>query len=476
MVLGEFKIIFMLFNSFDFLILFPFIFLLYWIIPTKYTSIRKAFLILVSFLLYLNWKSWFALVLIGVIVVTYLFARWLQNADRQKGVVVGGVILAFLPLLFFKYYNFVNESVWGLLSNVGLRYELKGLNWAVPIGISFFSFQAVGYLLDVYHKRVEVEKNFWDYTLFVSFFPQVVSGPISKADELLPQIKSLPKFDYEKARSGMQWLLWGLFLKVVLADRVGLYVDLIFNNYEHYSGWNTILAAVLYSFQIYGDFAGYSFMAVGVAKLLGFDLINNFDRPYFAQSVTNFWRRWHISLTRWLTQQVYIPLGGSRCLKMRQYFNIMVTFLVSGIWHGANWTFIVWGVLHGFFQIVEKALDLGKSESKGLLGVLRVGVTFVLVTLAWVIFRSPSIDVAVEFIASMVDFNGFVADGMDVLRYSVIALTILLFWELLCEYKKDFILHLAYYKVIRWMVYLFIVVMIMLTGVFDGGQFIYANF
>lgn len=386
----------MLFNTFDFLIVFPFIFLLYWIIPTKYASIRKAFLILVSFLLYLNWKPWFALVLIGVIVVTYLFALWLQNTDKQKSVVVLGVVLALMPLLFFKYYNFVNESVLGLLSSVGLRYELKGLNWAVPIGISFFSFQAIGYLLDVYHKRVEVEKNFWDYTLFVSFFPQVVSGPISKADELLPQIKSLPKFDYEKARSGMQWLLWGLFLKVVLADRVGLYVDLIFNNYEHYSGWNTILAAVLYSFQIYGDFAGYSFMAVGVAKLLGFDLINNFDRPYFAQSVTNFWRRWHISLTRWLTQQVYIPLGGSRCSKMRQYFNIMVTFLVSGIWHGANWTFIVWGVLHGFFQIIEKALGLGKFESKGVLGVLRIGVTFVLVTLAWVIFRSPSIGVGVD--------------------------------------------------------------------------------
>ena len=466
----------MLFNSFDFLIVFPFIFLLYWIIPTKYTNIRKAFLILVSFLLYLNWKPWFALVLIGVIVVTYLFARWLQKTDKQKGVVVGGVILALLPLLFFKYYNFVNESVWGVLSSVGLRYELKGLNWAVPIGISFFSFQAVGYLLDVYHKRVEVEKNFWDYTLFVSFFPQVVSGPISEADELLPQIKLLPKFDYEKARSGMQWLLWGLFLKVVLADRVGLYVDLIFNNYEHYSGWNTVLAAVFYSFQIYGDFAGYSFMAVGVAKLLGFDLINNFDRPYFAQSVTNFWRRWHISLTRWLTKQVYIPLGGSRCSKMRQYFNIMITFLVSGIWHGANWTFVVWGVLHGFFQIIEKALGFGKSESKGVLGVLRISVTFVLVTLAWVIFRSPSIDVAVKFIASMVDFDGFVADGMDMLRYSVIALIILLFWELMCEYKKSVILRWSQYKIVRWVVYVFVVVMIMLTGVFDGGQFIYANF
>lgn len=466
----------MLFNSFDFLIVFPFIFLLYWVIPTKYTNIRKSFLILVSFLLYINWKPWFALVLVGVIVVTYLFARWLQMEEKQKSVVVLGVLLALMPLLFFKYYNFINESVWSLLSSVGLRYELKGLNWAVPIGISFYSFQAVGYLLDVYHKRIEVEKNFWDYTLFVLFFPQVVSGPISKADELLPQIKQLPKFDYEKARNGMQWLLWGVFLKVVLADRVGLYVDLVFDNYQHYSGWNTILAAVLYSFQIYGDFAGYSFMAVGVAKLLGFDLINNFERPYFAQSVTNFWRRWHISLTRWLTQQVYIPLGGSRCSKVRQYFNIMITFLVSGIWHGANWTFVVWGVLHGFLQIIEKALGFGKSESRGVLKLLRIGATFVLVTLAWVIFRSPSIDVAVKFIASMVDFNGFVVDDINVLFYSVVALMVLLVWEFFSEYKRGFILSLSQYKIVRWAVYVFIVVMIMLTGVFDGGQFIYANF
>lgn len=466
----------MLFTSFDFLVVFPFIFLLYWVIPMGLFTLRKVFLIVVSFLLYINWKPWFALVLIGVIVVTYLFALWLQKADKQKGVVVGGVILALLPLLFFKYYNFVNESVWSLLSSVGLRYELKGLNWAVPIGISFFSFQAVGYLLDVYHKRVVVEKNFWDYTLFVSFFPQVVSGPISKADELLPQIKSLPKFDYEKARCGMQWLLWGLFLKVVLADRVGLYVDLIFNNYEHYSGWNTILAAVFYSFQIYGDFAGYSFMAVGVAKLLGFDLINNFDRPYLAQSVTNFWRRWHISLTRWLTQQVYIPLGGSRCSKMRQYFNIMVTFLVSGIWHGANWTFIVWGVLHGFFQIIEKVLGFGKAESKGVLGVLRIGVTFVLVTLAWVIFRSPSIESACGFIVNMLNFGAFRTNGKEMLIYSFVAVLLLFVCEVLYEVFPNVVIKIGKYKVVRWGVYLFIVIIIMLNGVFDGGQFIYANF
>lgn len=466
----------MLFNSFDFLIVFPFIFLLYWIIPTKYTDIRKAFLILVSFLLYLNWKPWFSLVLIWVIVVTYLFALWLQKTDKQKGVVVGGVVLALLPLLFFKYYNFVNESVWSLLSSVGLRYELKGLNWAVPIGISFFSFQAVGYLLDVYHKRTEVEKNFWDYTLFVSFFPQILSGPISKASELLPQIKSLPKFDYEKARNGMQWLLWGLFMKVVLADRVGLYVNLIFDNYQYYSGWNTILAAVLYSFQVYGDFAGYSFMALGVGKLLGFDLVNNFNRPYLAQSATDFWRRWHISFSRWLTWHIYIPLGGNRCSKMRSYFNIMIAFLASGIWHGANWTFVIWGAIHGCILVIEKELGLGKIESKGMVKALRIMVIFSLVTLARVIFRSPSISVALDFFASMLDFNAFATEGKEMLTFSVIALLILFVWEFLCEYKKEVVQHLSQYKIVRWGGYLFIVMMIMLNGVFDGGQFIYANF
>ena len=242
------------------------------------------------------------------------------------------------------------------------------MHWAVPIGISFFSFQAYGYLADVYYRRTDCERNLRDYALFISFFPQIASGPISKAKDLLPQIKSLKTFDADKATQGLKLLLWGLFLKVVLADRLGLYVDSIYDNYTYQTGFSLFVASLCYSLQIYGDFAGYSLMAIGVAKVLGFDLINNFNRPYFATSITDFWHRWHISLSIWLRDYVYIPLGGSRCSKLRTYWNIFATFLVSGIWHGANWTFIIWGIIHGVAQIAEKALRLQKYEGGGIAG------------------------------------------------------------------------------------------------------------
>lgn len=232
-----------------------------------------------------------------------------QNAEKKKKHLVWlFALLGILPLLIFKYYNFINTSLTDGLATIGLKFAMPGLNWAVPVGISFFTFQAVGYMLDVYHGRIKAEKNFTDYLLFVSFFPQVASGPISKADELLPQIKEEHKFNYVQAVNGLKYLLWGMFLKVVLADRAGIYVDTVFAGYEKFSGVGCILASVLYSIQIYADFAGYSLMAVGIAKTLGFNLINNFNRPYFAASVSEFWKRWHISLTRWLTQQVYIPI------------------------------------------------------------------------------------------------------------------------------------------------------------------------
>lgn len=218
--------------------------------------------------------------------------------------------------------------------------NLSGLNWAIPIGISFFSFQAIGYLVDVYKQRVPMERNFIDYALFVSFFPQIMSGPISRASDLLPQIKNKRTFNEAKAVQGLKWLLWGMFLKTVMADRLGLYVDSVYNNFQYQSGFSCLVASFMYTMQIYGDFAGYSLMAIGVGRLLGFDLVNNFNHPYFATSITEFWKRWHISLTRWLTTYIYIGLGGNRCSKIRQYWNIMITFLVSGVWHGANWTFI----------------------------------------------------------------------------------------------------------------------------------------
>ena len=335
----------------------------YWVLPDeigggKLCKIRprNLFLIIISYLFYANWNPSYTLILLYITLLTYYGAKYFEgnNSKQRKHVISLTAIAVLMPLLVFKYYNFLNESIWVLLQSLGVRFELRGLNWAIPIGISFYTFQALGYLFDVYYKRISAEHSFEDYVLFVCFFPQIFSGPISKADELLPQIKKKRCFDYEQGVQGLKFILWGTFLKLVLADRLGLYVDKVVMDYEMYNGGTCALSAVFYSIQIYGDFAGYSLMAIGVAKTLGFDLTDNFRRPYLATSITDFWKRWHISLTRWLTQQVYIPMGGSRCSKVRNYWNILVTFLVSGIWHGANWTFIVWGLIHGFAQILEK--------------------------------------------------------------------------------------------------------------------------
>ena len=471
----------MLFNSLKFLLIFPIIFGLYWAIPARYNQWRKWFLILVSYLLYMNWKPAYALVLLGVTLITYGGGRWLdsqQVTKNNKHLVWLFALLGLLPLLIFKYYNFLNNSLTDALAALGLQFALPGLNWAVPVGISFFTFQAVGYMLDVYHGRIKAERNFADYLLFVSFFPQIASGPINKADELLPQIKHAHTFNYSQAVNGLKYLLWGMFLKVVLADRAGIYVDTVFGSYEKFSGAGCALASVLYSIQIYADFAGYSLMAVGVAKVLGFNLINNFRRPYFAASITEFWKRWHISLTRWLTQQVYIPMGGSRCGKAKNYWNILVTFLVSGIWHGANWTFIVWGVIHGVFQIIEKALGWNKKESDGVVKALRIVLTFVVVTVAWVIFRSPTIGNAAGLIGRYFTTNGrLIADSAgSQLLYCFIAFLPLLVYELLAEYKPNLYCRLMAHTAVRWVVYLTVFCMIILVGVHDGSSFIYVSF
>ena len=398
---------------------------------------------------------------------------------KRKHLVWLFAMLGLLPLMVFKYYNFLNDSLSVGLASVGLQFALPGLNWAIPVGISFFTFQAVGYMLDVYHGRVKAEKNLLDYLLFVSFFPQVMSGPISKADELLPQIKTANKFDFEQGKQGLKYLLWGMFIKLVIADRLGLFVDTVYANYIHYSGSTCFVASIFYTLQIYCDFAGYSLMAIGIARTLGFNLINNFRRPYLAVSITDFWRRWHISLTRWLTQQVYIPLGGSRCSKARTYWNIFVTFLVSGIWHGANWTFIVWGIMHGIFQIVEKALGWQKYEGHNwAVKAVRICVTFLLVNFAWVFFRMPDIGSAFSMIEKMFA-NAGIPDLSDFGSISLlivsIGLSILAFKDFRDEYFINKMKFLET-KIVRWAIYVVLFCMILNFGVLDGGQFIYVNF
>ena len=486
----------MAFNSFSFWLLFPLIFVFYWAIPARLNTWRKAWLLVVSYLLYMNWKPSFALVLLGVTLVTYWGGQVLglefkgesvepvQKVQefkrlRRKRLAWCFAILGLLPLLVFKYYNFLNDSISAGLASVGLQFALPGLNWAIPVGISFFTFQAVGYMLDVYHGRVKAEKNLLDYMLFVSFFPQVTSGPISKAEEFLPQIKNPHKFDYEQGKQGLKYLLWGMFIKLVIADRLGLFVDTVYANFIYYSGSTCFIASIFYTLQIYCDFAGYSLMAIGIARTLGFNLINNFRRPYLAVSITDFWRRWHISLTRWLTQQVYIPLGGSRCSKVRTYWNIFVTFLVSGIWHGANWTFIVWGCMHGMFQIVEKALGWQKYEGNNrVVKCVRICVTFLLVNFAWIFFRMPSIGEVWGAICRIFTDFGIpnLSDmGMSSILIVVIGLIILAFKDIRDEFFHDKWRFLEA-KPVRWVVYVALFCMILTLGVLDGGQFIYVSF
>lgn len=463
------------FNSFNFWLIFPFIFSFYWLIPSRYVSIKKWYLIVVSYLLYMNWKPAFAIALLGVTLITFWGAEVVSKTkDSKKGMIWIFALLSFLPLIVFKYYNFINDTCIQCLESIGLHFALPGLNWAVPVGISFFTFQAVGYLFDVYYQRIKPEESITDYILFVSFFPQVTSGPISKASELLPQIKNPQPFKYSQGVDGLKLLLWGMFIKLVVADRLGLYVDVVYSNYIHYSGYCCLLASIFYTFQIYGDFAGYSLMAMGIAKALGYDIINNFRQPYLSVSVTDFWRRWHISLSRWLKDYIYIPMGGSRCSKLRNYWNILVTFLVSGIWHGANWTFIVWGVIHGVSQIIEKALGWQHYDSKNtLFKALRIFVTFSVVSFAWIFFRMPSLHEAVLFIGRIfTDFNSgmFLTHELTSIK---IGLPILILYDLIKEYN----LFKSYRTtVVKWSVCVALFVMILLIGVLDSGQFIYVSF
>lgn len=481
----------MIFNSFQFIWLFPLIFIGYYLLsyllsekfPERQRKISNALLLIVSYGLYAQTNMAYTLILLGVTLITYQFALLIERSDtdkRKKHLIACGASLALLPLLVFKYYNFIVNTTQSFLESIHSTPPiLPGLNWAIPLGISFFTFQAVGYLMDVYYQRIKAEHNWWNYMLFVSFFPQIMSGPISKAKDLLPQIKTCRKFDATMATQGLKWFVWGLFLKVMMADRLGMYVDKVLDNYMFNSGTSCLLAVVYYSFQIYGDFAGYSFMAMGVGKLMGFNLINNFQRPYLSTSITDFWRRWHISLSTWLKDYVYIPLGGSRCSKGRNYWNIFVTFLVSGIWHGANWTFVFWGILHGVFQIIEKMLGWQKcTTSSKLIRFSRILLTFVLVSIAWIFFRQPTISDAFGVIERILTEHGalFKPSNKDVV-FSLLSIGIVVCADLMREFQAKKFYRLVQAPIaIRWCMYYALLLLILLSGVFDSSQFIYVSF
>ena len=454
--------------------------LLYYLVPAR---VKWLVLLFFSCLYYLSGNARYFLFLLYSICVTWLSALWisgLQEKDApakvQKWVLAAGLICNLGMLGAVKYTSFIADNICRLFS-----LPPSGLQILLPLGISFYTFQSSGYLLDVYWKKTEAWKNPFQYALFVSFFPSILSGPINKASLVIPQLKQLrPYFDYSKAVEGLKMLLWGMFMKVVVADRVALYVDTVLPSYENYTGLSCFVASTLYTIQIYADFAGYSLMAIGVGKVLGFELTENFHRPYFAVSVTDFWHRWHISLSTWLKDYIYIPMGGSRCSKLRNYWNIFVTFLVSGIWHGANWTFIVWGCIHGICQIVEKMLGQQKCNYGWLGKSVKIVITFLLVNFAWIFFRMPTLADACGVIGRIFDPSLPMTVYIDLipnLPFTILGVGLLAMKDIRDEFMSGrFLLMNNKSKFVRWLTYIVLLVLIMITGVFGADQFIYANF
>jgi D-alanyl-lipoteichoic acid acyltransferase DltB (MBOAT superfamily) len=470
----------MLFNSIAFLLFFPTVCALYFSVPSSQTRERNLLLLFASYYFYMNWEPTYALLLLTSTVITYLSAigieRFKTEERKRKFFLASCIVLNIGILFLFKYYNFLASNIEAFLQASGWGIDVPKFGLLLPVGISFYTFQALGYSIDVYRGTTKVEHDFATYALFVSFFPQLVAGPIERSNNLLPQFREQHRLDYDMAMSGIRMMVWGYFMKLVLADRCGIYVDSIFNNVDKHNGGSYLIASLLFPFQIYGDFAGYSLIAIGAARLLGFRLMENFRRPYFACTVGEFWHRWHISLSTWFKDYVYIPLGGNRVGRIRNYFNLLVTFVVSGIWHGANWTFLCWGTLHGILLCLEKALGITKQNYSGWRKGLHWAATFLFVTLAWILFRANNLHDAWMVITGifnnqgipMVETANFLAIGL--------AMAVLLTKEFSDEYRWSIRVAESRYWIVRHVYLIVMIAYIILFGVLGGDQFIYFQF
>lgn len=475
----------MLFNSFNFLIFFPVVCLIYWALPKN--VLRNLFLLIASYYFYANWNPSFALVLLGVTLVTYWGGQVLETDEKKnvngcskrKKLVWLFALLGFLPLLVFKYYNFLNDSISAGFASVGLHFSLPGLNWAIPVGISFFTFQAIGYMLDVYHGRFKAEKNILDYLLFVSFFPVILAGPIQRAKNLIPQLKEKHILLSDDVTFGLRMMVWGFFMKLCVADRLGTYVDSVFNNLTMHNGTSISIASVFYTIQIYGDFAGYSLVALGCARILGFRLPENFRRPYFSATFKEFWKRWHIALSSWFGDYLYIPLGGNRVKYWRYLLNLMIVFLVSGLWHGAAWTFVIWGGIHGLYLIGEALWwkRFGKKEyTKWYIKLPKILFVFVLVNLAWVFFRASTIDSAFMAISKMFTNFGSPFIYPMAMIFGILSTFILFVKDYADEFHPKWKLLNSSNDFVSVITTAVLIVFIFLFGVLDSSQFIYFQF
>ena len=459
---------------------FPIVTILYYVIPFRY---RWAFLLLASYYFYMNWEPAYGLLILFSTTVTFVSARQIDRRSASKKAkkiwITVSLILNFTLLAYFKYFNFLAQSITNLMDTLGISITIPLSPFLLPVGISFYIFQAVGYTIDVYRGKVAAQRHFGKYALFVSYFPQLVAGPIERSQNLLPQFEQYHTFKFVNFWRGARLMIIGFFMKLVVADRLSIYVDVVYNNSDKHSSYSLILATVLFSFQIYCDFAGYSAIAIGAARMMGYKLMTNFRRPYLSRSISQFWRRWHISLSTWFKDYLYISLGGNRVSTIRLYLNLLVTFTISGLWHGANWTFVIWGSLNGFYLIAENMTrKTGIVARPGrIISLIEVLYVFLLINLAWVFFRSATIEQAVTILSQIARLDGplFLPPDPEAMIYSAIGIGILLTMEIFYELSprpKAASRHWIGQNILM----LFLLLCIILFGVFDGGQFIYFQF
>lgn len=460
----------MLFNSLSFLLFFPIVCIAYWGLAHRY---RNVFLLIASYYFYMSWEPVYALLIIFTSISTWLCALALDKETAHKKLAITTCIVINLLILFvFKYYNFATSTLISIVPSLHIPHS----ELLLPVGISFYTFQCIGYISDVYRGTIKAERDFITYALFVSFFPQLVAGPIERAKNLLPQFHDRHRFDADSFIEGLKMMIWGFFMKLCIAGNVAPYVDAVYNNVPQHNGTSLLLASIFFSFQIFCDFGGYSLIAIGTAKCLGFKLMQNFNHPYLSASVKDFWRRWHISLSSWFADYVYIPLGGSRCSEARHYRNLLATMLLSGLWHGANWTFICWGGIHGLFLIAHSLWR--KLNIKGIPLVIQILVTYMLSTFAWIFFRANSISDAFVVFSKILTQHGplFKGDGIPALVLPLLMICLLVFKELKDEYN----IRLSFMHNSKQWVSIascaLVVIIILLCAEFNSGQFIYFQF
>jgi alginate O-acetyltransferase complex protein AlgI len=479
----------MLFNSLKYLLFLPIVFAIYWMLNNKKLQYQNLFLLISSYFFYSCWDWRFLFLLIFSTTLDYYTGIKMFEANSEANKKFWfwlsiGINLSFLGV--FKYYNFFANSFADALTSVGFQPNFWTLQVILPIGISFYTFHGLSYVIDIYKNRIEPERNIISYSLFVSYFPLLVAGPIERATHLLPQIKKRRVFNYNQAVDGLRQILWGLFKKIVIADNCAEYANLIFDNPEQYNGSSLLIGALFFSFQIYGDFSGYSDIALGTSKLFGIDLLKNFNYPYFSRSIAEFWRRWHISLSTWFRDYLYIPLGGSKVGTFKKIRNTFIIFIVSGFWHGANWTFIFWGFLHALFIMPSILLKTNRANmtivaADSMLPSLREGLqivtTFLLITFAWIFFRSDDLQHAFLYLSQMFNESLFNLPSKRPSIWILIFLPLFIVFEWNGR-RDDFAIQKAGFTsstILRRVFYILLVLIILL---FSGKEqeFIYFQF